>query len=136
MRISDWSSDVCSSDLLTFDVHVPDDVPAGAVLVARNGVVVTQTRTAPGVTAPDPCEASRSRTGDTLRIPVHRIPPSQRDLAVPSALRIAGAHRSATPVAVSAAPGVAGRAGSVLLGRAAPLPHPPARPAGAGPGGS
>src|SRR3546814_17105773 len=86
MRISDWSSDVCSSDLLTFDVHVPDDVPAGAVLVARNGVVVTKTCTAPGVAAPDPCEASRSRTGDTLRMTVHSTRASQWDLVVPSVL--------------------------------------------------
>lgn len=118
--------------VLTFDVHVPDDVPAGAVLVARNGVVVTKTCTAPGVAAPDPCEASRSRTGDTLRITVHSTRASQWDLVVPSVLRIAGADRIATSVAVSAATWGAGRAGSVVLSRADAFPDALAASAAAG----
>lgn len=108
--------------VLTFDVHVPDDVPADAVVVARNGVAVTKTCTSAGVAAPDPCEASRSRTGDTLRITVNSTRASQWDLAVPSVLRLAGADRIATSIAVSAATWGAGQARSVVLSRADAFP--------------
>src|SRR3546814_16410497 len=86
MRISDWSSDVCSSDLATGKIVTPGLVAAGTALglIEVRAVETTDDRATDARELSDAFDAGYGLNHDTLLIPVARLGGITRTIAHPA----------------------------------------------------